>query len=666
MKPFYCTVTAIVSLIAGTAVFSAAAQDVSILENNLHQALLVDFAPEADAHLECLERSDWGFANDAVMNQLYLQTTLTEAECEDLIARLLPGEEQWADIDYSDSNRGSWQPSLHLSRLCALARVWNTPGHPLYKSQRLKEICDSVALWWARNDVHNPNWWWNEIGIPRKAGIYLLLMGDDAPQPVRESFMKILARSNVEPRFTGQNLVWIAGIVLMRAALSGDAALVWQMKDIIQSTVQVTDKEGLQDDWSFHLHGHMLQFGNYGLSFFDSIAFWMRVLSGTPWEFSRESKEIIAGFGNNGLLWCFWGGYMDPSMRGRHVFPGSGRGKDLAFGIARENLAAAGIGIEGRFAGGRNLGGPTGGRYFPRSDAGIWRTKKWYSSVRMHSGRTLGYEMTNGENLGGYYSADGALLTMVSGSEYDDIFPCWDWWKVPGVTAPDGSGLTPVADPRQAANATSHVGGLSSLGVMATTMELARDSLHAFKSAFFFDDMVVNLGAGIRTAGSRDLATAVEQNYLQPGFRQRGNAAFNGSCAYVVLDGDAAVSTGPQAGKWNRMEPSLPDTLVVRDIFKMWIRHDSGKVHSREGDSYAYVILPCSKACRLGRKPAVEIICNTAACQAVRHKGVTIVVFHQAGSIKSGRQTLSADEPCIVILRGQAESRQALPAVSEP
>ena len=631
---------------------------VALLESRLHDALLEDFAPAEPLHTEVLELSDWGFANDAVMNQLYLQTTLTQAECRDLERRFDAAAGQWTDIDYSDANRGSWQPSLHLSRMCALARAYSTAGHPLYHSADLAAMLRSAGRWWAFADPRNPNWWWNEIGIPRKAGIFLLIMGERADPVTREAFLEIMHRIKVEPRFTGQNLVWIAGVILMRAAIEGDAATAAQMKDILESTVQITDKEGLQDDWSFHLHGHMLQFGNYGLAFFDSIAFWSRVLEGTPWDFGQNCKDIVAGFGNNGLLWCFWGGYMDPSMRGRHVFPGSGRGKDIAFGIARENLAAAGIGFEGSFQGGRNLGGPLGGRYFPRSDVGIWRTSSWYSSIRMHSSRTLGYEMTNGENLGGYYSADGALLTMVSGDEYDDIFPCWDWWKVPGVTAPDGSGLTPVADPRKAVNATSHVGGFSAAGVMAATMELKRDSLAGFKSVFFFEDMVVNLGAGLRSGRIRSLATAVEQNYLQPNFRRRGNAAYNGRTGYVVLDGDLALSAGPQSGKWNRMEPSLPDTLVTRDIFKMWIKHDAAKVHSSEGDTYAYAILPCSKACRMARKPAVEILCNTSDCQALRYRGTVVAIFHRAGEISSRRTRLGVTEPCIVIRRGKKEYRQ--------
>ena len=37
----------------------------------------------------------------------------------------------------------------------------------------------------------------------------------------------------------------------------------------------------------------------------------------------------------------------------------------------------------------------------------------------------------------GELSADGALLTMQHGAEYENIFACWDWRRIPGTTAYD-------------------------------------------------------------------------------------------------------------------------------------------------------------------------------------------------------------------------------------
>ena len=659
-------ISALCSLALAATVCTCAAMDaregMARLRKNLIEALTEDFAGSEELHEEFFRLSDYGYANDAVMNQLYLETALTEQDYADMEKSFSPSAARWPDIDYTDTNRGCWEPALHLSRLCAMAKAYATPGHPLYKSERMDIVFRRALLWWAANDPANPNWWWTEIGIPRRAGILLTLVPDKMEPGVKKAFMAILSRSVIDTdRLTGQNLVWEAGNLIMKAVAENDPETVAELKEIIESQVRFSTGEGLQEDWSFHLHGHMLQFGNYGLAFFDSIAFWMRVMHGTPWEFSPESKRILAGFADNGLGWCFWNGYMDPSMRGRHLFPGSGRGKDIAFGIARINLAKAGVKTAGRYTGGMNVGGNRGGRYFPKSDCGIYRSGKWYASIRMQSERTLGYEMTNGENMNGFYSADGTLLTLSKGNEYDDIFPCWDWRKLPGTTVRDNGEPTPRIDPTNAKNATAHVGGLASGKVLASTMVLDRDSLYAVKSAFFFKDLIVNLGAGIRTSGRGEVTTSVEQNYLTDKFMSRSGIAVNGDTGYFVADGGSCqVTTGAQSGSWSAMDPALADTTVVRDIFKMWIRHDSGKVRSTEGDTYAYMILPSrglSRALKAEKKSPCTILCNTEACQAVRYRGTTVVVFHEAGSVAG----ITADGPCIVIKKFFSEKREQLP-----
>ncbi len=276
----------------------------------------------------------------------------------------------------------------------------------------------------------------------------------------------------------------------------------------------------------------------------------------------------------------------------------------------------------------------------------------------MHSARTLGYEMTNGENLGGFYSADGALLTMVRGDEYDDIFPCWDWHRLPGTTVRDLGGPTPIGDPHKYPNKTFHVGGVATAKVLAATMQLCRDSLNAFKSAFIFEDRTVNLGCGIRAAGRGDVTTGIEQNYLQDNYFHKDNVAFNGSTGYLVLDGDLKVSAGQQSGRWTLLDPAASDSLVTRNIFKMWILHDKDKVLSPEGDSYAYVVFPGRKP---SRNPGVEVLSNTSACQAVRRGNIVAAVFHKPGSLKVGRTTLSASSPCIIVKTPDGITTESLP-----
>ena len=72
------------------------------------------------------------------------------------------------------------------------------------------------------------------------------------------------------------------------------------------------------------------------------------------------------------------------------------------------------------------------------------------------------------------------------------------------------------------------------------------------------------------------------------------------------------------------------------------------------------MILPSrglSRALKAEKKSPCTILCNTEACQAVRYRGTTVVVFHEAGSVGG----ISADGPCIVIKKFLSEKREQLP-----
>ena len=68
---------------------------------------------------------------------------------------------------------------------------------------------------------------------------------------------------NAKFGMTGQNKVWLAGNVMMRALLQNDAGLVKMARDTIVSEIVTGKVEGIKDDWSFHQHGAQQQFGNY-------------------------------------------------------------------------------------------------------------------------------------------------------------------------------------------------------------------------------------------------------------------------------------------------------------------------------------------------------------------------------------------------------------------
>ena len=43
----------------------------------------------------------------------------------------------WSDIDYDDRTRGRWQPSLHLTRMYALAKLYADPASAWHGDGRI-------------------------------------------------------------------------------------------------------------------------------------------------------------------------------------------------------------------------------------------------------------------------------------------------------------------------------------------------------------------------------------------------------------------------------------------------------------------------------------------------------------------------------------------------
>lgn len=73
---------------------------------------------------------------------------------------------------------------------------------------------------------------------------------------------------------TGQNRVWLAGNVIYKALLGGNEAELESARNVIASEIYLTMKEGIQPDYSYHLHGPQLQFGNYGLAYALNMTYW--------------------------------------------------------------------------------------------------------------------------------------------------------------------------------------------------------------------------------------------------------------------------------------------------------------------------------------------------------------------------------------------------------
>lgn len=632
------------------------------------------YSPAEEITEEFIRFSDYGRANDVLLLQLYMSVKLPDDEVRRLIG-LFCDRGFWTDIDYDDKTRGRWQPTLHLTRMYALAKHYADPSSAWYRNGELHDVIHKGIAWWGEKKPYCPNWWHNDIGAPKKLTAVLLMIYDELSDEEIATGLNVLERSKFGR--TGQNKAWLAGNNLMKGLLIGDDELVVKARDQLAEEIIITDDEGIQKDWSFHQHGPQIQFGNYGLAYAEGLSFWFRVLDGTPYMFTDSQRKILENMILKGICQSVWNGVMDPSFCGRQVFIDSGRGKAFSLSVAAQNMAS----LAGESSQMFNdialnmlipqscpdrLRGPV---YFWRSDCGIYRARDWYASIRMHSERTIGFEYTNNENLLANFSADGALLLMQHGREYENIFAHWDWRKIPGTTAyEDGKPIKCPFSDEDKKNRSRHVGGLAKDSIMCTTMELERDGLHALKSNFFFSDIVVSLGADIRASNPEisRITTSLDQTHLVSEVKSGRCWAHHDGRGYASIDGqELIVSTEVQKGKWDLIDPFYKDKEAEGRVFKCYLEHDP----SSSKGSYAYCLLPgmdAGQTKEFAENPGVKVIRNDAACQAISYGESVCAIFHVPGEYVVDGESISVLDPSIYIISGGRKTVQSLPTMSSP
>lgn len=313
----------------------------------------------------------------------------------------------------------------------------------------------------------------------------------------------VAVMENAKFGMTGQNKVWLAGNVLIRALLQNDADLVKAARDAIASEIVLGRKEGIKDDWSFHQHGPQQQFGNYGLSFVTGMSFFFQLFKDTDYEFTGQQREILVSLIDKGYRWVIWNRYMDVSSLGRQFFHNAQIHKAYSLAFAAEDMGLAGFPAHGNTL--------IGHKHFDDSDYTVHRSKDWMSSVKMASRRVIGTELVNEDNLKGYYLGDGATYYYVRGDEYLEVFPFWDWRKIPGVTSYEDIAPMPNVNVTRSGNNSDLVGGLSNGKIGMTAMELNRDGLEAHKVWLFADKFVFCLGADIHSDTTLCVTTSIDQ-----------------------------------------------------------------------------------------------------------------------------------------------------------
>lgn len=146
-------------------------------------------------------------------------------------------------------------------------------------------------------------------------------------------------------------------------------------------------------------------------------------------------------------------------------------------------------------------------------------------SVRMASTRTIPSECGNEENKQGQDLSDGVTNVYTTGREFEDIYPVWQWRRLPGTievqtpVVPPGTGAAAcdqfISDMR-ARHRTEFVGGASDGSVGITVMDFrSRGELAVRRTWFMLDGVVVISNTGSTTLPTESpVTTSLDQRLV--------------------------------------------------------------------------------------------------------------------------------------------------------
>lgn len=610
----------------------------------------------------------------------------------------------WPGIDYKDISNEGFQHTEHLGNMVLLARAYKVKPSRFYKNKKVKNTIELALRHWIENDYICDNWWHNEIGTPTQLVNLMLITGDDLSKDLVERAQPIIGRAHINAPGArpGGDRIKIAGIQAKNMLFTGDGDTFEKVIHVIENEIKYVEWIGREYGYTYRLQeggfsnrssgGRGIQYGNsfhhrtdgvnntlsYGLSYADSFIEWAVYTAGTDYSFAEDKIERLVDYFLDGICkMAAFGKYPDPGAKNREVSrPGSLR--PFSARTAEDLLKTTGYrgGELREIADIRNSAvKPTlsHATFFWNTEHFAYQRPEWYTSVRMYSTRTYNMEVGyNSEGLLNHHRGDGTNHITRTGEEYYDIFPVFDYQKVPGATIMQKSELPPPGE-IQKLGLTDFVGAVTDgvYGAVAFDFKSPHDPLIARKSWFFFDDEYVCLGAGISCRQQLSVVTTLNQCLLRgdvtlsSGNRQsvisKGEKEYE-NVDWVFHDGIGYLFPEPAkielmndnaTGSWWNInkQTSTPKGEVRMDVFKLWLDH--GK---RPSDAtYQYIVVPATSLEKMNNAGKnITILANSPVIQAVVHKvsGICQAVFYKGGEVAIGEKlTLFSDNPGIVMVK---------------
>jgi len=620
--------------------------------------------------------------NNDIDNLLSLQTIATGRFC---------------DIDYYDSSVTPWQPSQHLERVLQFTEAYICPQSKYYKSLELYNRILGGLIFWTKIKPESKNWWFNSIKSPLDMGRILINMrfGDQKiPNEIETTCIEMMKRSVKNPNsFTGANKTDYALHWIYRACLIRNERSLRNSIDYLSSALDVSLIEGRMADNSFCQHGNQMYISAYGRTFLFNLSRMAYLLKSTEYAFSSEKIAILSEIARTAFFPTIRGQFTSFNVVGREI----SRKESLNTSKTAIQIANFLIELDSlykdyysdiifRLSGNMNSSYQlkTNHNHFFCTDFTLHHCSKFYYDVRTNSKNTIKCETVNNENLKGYFLSDGGCCLMIDGSEYNNIFPVWDWARIPGVTAPHVRDIPKQRKPFN--SGLSDIAGGVSDSVYGVTSFVYIDTLYhttAKKSWFFFDDEIVCIGSDINSLSPFPIETTINQcvddscNHMiykaehsifdklesKEIIEKKVSWVLYNNVGYIFPENeDIVISKRKRQGSWHYINKRYSSSKVEKRVFCLGINHGVNPI----GGSYSYKIVPNLESIKdlnnYLKNTTVKIVSKTYSQHAVydSSKDLLLISFFEKGIFRYKGLYINVSQPCGLILKGAYKDKQPI------
>ncbi|RYG86721.1 MAG: hypothetical protein EON59_09315, partial [Alphaproteobacteria bacterium] len=574
---------------------------------------------------------------------------------------------------------GSANMTSSFVRLRAMAIQYSTAGSTYSGNSSLLSKTISGLQWLSTNKFYpgtgGPgNWWDWDIGSPLAILDAVIVLGANVPSALRTSLMSAVDFYVSGSAFrTAANLAWLTRCAILHSIVVESATKFSAARsDLLGLFANVTSGDGFYADGSFIQHAIHPYTGGYGNAMLFQLA-WIVHLLGDPstnWVAPADWALVKTWIWDAFEPLVFRGGF-SPSVLGRNIARNNSNdhssgaaflaGVILLQAVATTADAATlkslvkahvladtardfftfdpltGIGsvtlhIVRLGWGIRNDAAITGlaeasaTTIFPRMDRFVHRAPGWALSVAGFSARTGNYEMGNGENLHGWYTANGTVYhcnQQKLDHFQDDYWPTVDPYRMPGTTI-DKRPRTNGESQSSLGQATSLVGGVSDQNCGVAVMTVNRDggSMLARKSYIFIGDYIVFQGSGITNTTSYGVETVIENRNIGASganlvrMNSTSNTVLNtlgasqtlaanwlhieGLGGLIFKAGNPTINglRSERSGRWSDInaDSKTPTDLRTRRYLTLWFDHGVAPTNG----SYGYAFMPSATASATG------------------------------------------------------------------